>query len=557
MKQQIVALHRNFRVILMALLAVLSLLYLSIPTKAAAGSNNANFNGRWTVTDGTATAILVISGENLTTGAFGGQFIVHDATQSNIEPVTNGQVSGNVFTATIEYPNTVIGVNGIVFTFSGTISGNTLTMRNSSVKAWHNGKLFSSTVSHALYTGTRSGDNTLSVSDVVPGTDALSADVKVTLKSASTNESDCDQKATYDFTDANLDSAKEIAPCKYRLTFDSPGTGIYHVGLKATLSSGTVVPVSVDQYGEKVDGRFTLIIDSCSKPDDDVPDVDSLLDADNSLCDVAVGDWDSDAADVATKVIAAIESSPTLAAEPVPVDEVDPTDWPGSRGLRVTPKSASTGWIPIGTKYAPVVGPAGKNSDITGNAVALASEVYLPPLPHVWAGAEPCDIDNINLDDRPPDTVFSMHGWWYTANGLMQVPEGDQISTYVPMGSTMLPCLSLDIDTGHVHGADTKYLHVYTAGQLMPNFTFLYFDGAHGKHVVDKDEVNTLISLVRPNEGKISISACSEHFLPAGVTLTQALSLVPVHEAQTGQVVGYSRVSITKDGEVQSTSASP
>jgi hypothetical protein len=408
-----------------------------------------------------------------------------------------------------------------------------------------------------LLTGTRSGEDTLSVSDVTPGNDALSADVKVTLKTGLTNEMNCDQKVTYDFTDADLDSAKEIAPCKYQLTFDSPGTGIYHVGLKATLSSGTVVPVSVDQYGEKVDGKFSLIIDSCKQPDDAIPDVDALLDSDNSLCDVAVGDWDSDAADVATKVIAAVESSPTLAVEPVPVDEVDPADWPGSRGLGLKSKSTDTGWIPTGTKDPPVIGPAGSNTDMTGNAAALIRLVNLPPLPSRWSGAEPCDIDKFNLDDKPPGVVISMHGWWYTANGLMRVPEGDQISTYVPMGSTMWPCLSLDIDTGHVHGDDTKYLHVYTAGQLMPNFTFLYFDGAHGKHVVDLDEVHTLISLVQPNEGQISIAACAQLVIPAGATLTQALSVVPVRSPGSSEVTGYSRVSITKDGEVQSTPASP
>ena len=44
----------------------------------------------------------------------------------------------------------------------------------------------------------------------------------------------------------------------------------------------------------------------------------------------------------------------------------------------------------------------------------------------------------------------------------MPVHEGDQISTYVPMGTLMNSgCLGLDIDTGHVHGNDTRYLRVF------------------------------------------------------------------------------------------------
>ena len=163
----------------------------------------------------------------------------------------------------------------------------------------------------------------LSVADVTRGTAALSADVRVKLEDSSTDASGCDPNATYDFTDPQLSSVKEVGPCTYELAFDAPGTGIYHIALKATDSSGPAIPLSVDQYGATVDGQFNLIIDSCSKPEDDVPDVDALLNADDGLCAVAVGEWDSDAADVATKVLATAESSPTPGIDPVSVDSVD------------------------------------------------------------------------------------------------------------------------------------------------------------------------------------------------------------------------------------------
>jgi hypothetical protein len=417
----------------------------------------------------------------------------------------------------------------------------------------------------------------LSVADVTLGTGALSADVQVKLKDSSTDDSGCDPKASYNFADPQLASVKKVGPCNYELTFESPGTGIYHVSLKATVPSGVVVPVSVDQYGETVDGQFTLIIDSCSQPDDDVPDVDALLDADNGLCDVAVGNWDSDAADVAAKVLAAVESSPTLAVDPVSVDAVDPSDWPGSRGLVLKGKTGSkglvlkstdTGWIPIGTKDPPELGREGKSADVSGDAAALIREVKtLPGLPHLWSGAsdgiwhpktETRTCAGVNLNDRPSAVVISSHGVWYTGNGLVRVPTGDQVSTYVPLTTTMgSECLGQDIDTGHVHGGDTKYLHIYVAGQLMPNFTFIHYDYPdQGKYVTNVTDPTTLNNLIRPGEGRIAIAACAQLFIPAGVALTQAFSSLPIHTPGTGQPVGYSRVSITQNGEIQTTPAS-
>jgi hypothetical protein len=468
----------------------------------------------------------------------------------------------------------VAWINGKPVAVTSLVGGNFSTPLSTALDVNNNGSILAQSGSSDYYLlGAPSG--ALSVAEVTRGTGALSADVRVKLSGSLTDASGCDPKASYDFTDPQLSSVKEVGPCNYELKFEAPGTGIYHFGLKATVSPGVVVPVSVDQYGETVDGQFTLIIDSCSEPDDDVPDVDALLDSEPGLCAVAVGDWDSDAADVAAKVLAAVESSPTFAVDPVSVDSVDPSDWPGSRGLvskrktgskGLVLKSTGTGWVPIGTKDPPELS---QGWGIPGDAAALATAVYLPPpLPHGWSGASEAGVDQktgtvtcpgVNPDDRSSHVVISSHGLWYTANGLMRVPAGDQISTYVPIGSTMLPCLTLDVDTGHVHSDDTKYLHVYTAGQLMPNFTFVHFDepGQQGKHVVNPDSPITINNLVRPGEGLIAIGACASLYIPAGVTLAQAFSSLPVRTPGSGDVIGYSRVTITKNGELQTTPASP
>jgi hypothetical protein len=138
----------------------------------------------------------------------------------------------------------------------------------------------------------------------------------------------------------------------------------------------------------------------------------------------------------------------------------------------------------------------------------------------------------------------------------MRVPAGDQISTYVPIGTAMGdPCLGLDVDKGNVHGDDTRYLHVYTAGQLIPNFTFIHLDDVSGKHVVNPTKPITLNNLIRPYEGRISIAACATLYIPAGATLTQALSSLDIHTPGTGEAVGYESVTITQTGELQTSAA--
>ncbi len=103
-----------------------------------------------------------------------------------------------------------------------------------------------------------------------------------------------------------------------------------------------------------------------------------------------------------------------------------------------------------------------------------------------------------------------------TPNGLIRVPTGDTITMYVPIGTAMGNSLGDDVDTGHIVGKDKMYLHTYTAGQLMPDFTFLHFEGVQGAHVVTVTTPTNLDGLVRPGEGAIWIAACKPSIAPEG-----------------------------------------
>ncbi len=223
---------------------------------------------------------------------------------------------------------------------------------------------------------------TLSVVSVARGTSSVTAAVRLRFDNPDAGSSGCDPKATYAFSDAALETTKRTGPCIYDLTFREPGTGIYHVALRATEQHGNVIPVSLDQFGEAVDGRFTVVIDSCSHPVENVPDVAALLDPENGTCDVSVGDWDADASDLAAKVVTDVESSRGLVLAPVPVSAVDPGDWPG-RGLSVGP---ATGWVPTGTSLPAQIVKSGSVT-VGGGAIALIDKVVLQGIPDSWDGA--------------------------------------------------------------------------------------------------------------------------------------------------------------------------
>lgn len=394
-----------------------------------------------------------------------------------------------------------------------------------------------------------SGDGScgeLSVVEVTRGTTAVSAAVRVKLDDRDADASGCNPDATYAFSDPGLESTKAVGPCRYELTFRAPATGIYHVALRATEQSGKVIPVSSDQFGQTVDGRFTVVIESCSRPPEGVPDVDALLNPDDGTCDVMVGGWDTDATDVAADVVKDVERSRGLVLVPVPVGSADPADWPG-RGLGV---GTQTGWVPTGTSLPPVtVTKSGQIITGTGDAVALIDQVLISGLPDEWDGAGVAPSEK-QLGDRPPATVIAAHGGWYTPNGLMRVPAGDEITTFVPISTIMNGDLGEDIDTGHIHGDDRKYLHVYTAGQLIPNFTFVHLDDETGQHVVNPSAPTTLSALVKPHEGPVWLATCEELFLPQGETVEQALSNLPIHTPGTGEIEGHTHTIITSQGQL-------
>jgi hypothetical protein len=192
-------------------------------------------------------------------------------------------------------------------------------------------------------------------------------------------------------------------------------------------------------------------------------------------------------------------------------------------------------------------------SSAPGRAVAFGSKVTFRGFPRDWDGAcngahywtKHCQVD---LNDVPPATVISAHGAWYIANGVERVPAGDDITTYVPIGTLMGDDLGEDIDTGNVHGDDSKYLHTYPAGTLIPNFTFMPLEWGGGKHVLRPNKPTTLNNLISPGEGSIWIAACASVYAPAGEGVVRALSTpLPVHTPGTDKPQGYARVGVSME----------
>jgi hypothetical protein len=133
------------------------------------------------------------------------------------------------------------------------------------------------------------------------------------------------------------------------------------------------------------------------------------------------------------------------------------------------------------------------------------------------------------------------------ARERVRVPAGDQIVVYVPIGTEMDNELGVDVDTGNVHGADLKYRHVYTAGQLVPNFTFVHFPGLTGTHVFNPTTPTTLNELLGAHKGTIWISACADLLVPHRETISQALASVPLSTPGSA-TVGTTHVTITPQG---------
>jgi hypothetical protein len=121
-------------------------------TSAIASTRNANLDGKWTLSSG----YLVVSGENVTTGTFGG-FVKSDKASSSI-PIATGLVVGDSFSFTSEIAGTVVDVNGAQFDYAGTVNGNTMSIKETGLRVWHKGHRVSAVDDDpGPYTATRPG----------------------------------------------------------------------------------------------------------------------------------------------------------------------------------------------------------------------------------------------------------------------------------------------------------------------------------------------------------------------------------------------------------------
>ncbi|MDO8733229.1 MAG: hypothetical protein Q7L55_11790 [Actinomycetota bacterium] len=151
--------------------------------------------------------------------------------------------------------------------------------------------------------------------------------------------------------------------------------------------------------------------------------------------------------------------------------------------------------------------------------------------PIAWRGQDESFAKaTAHLGTQSPNYVISAHGGWEpTLNGFTRVPDGSEVVTYVPLGTAMDGSLGPHVDTGHLTDKDNRYKVTYKAGDLMPNFTFLPFDGAEGLFTKHVSGPTTLNDQLRPNMGVVAISACASMYLPAGSTLEQSLAASPVY----------------------------
>jgi hypothetical protein len=133
---------RRRDIVAKALLGLLPVLTLALPVTAHAASTNANLDGTWAIfqegkpLDGN----FDITGEDLATGSFGGRVnIPPSPAKFDYYDIIDGQVSGDSFTITAVYPGTVVDVNGLETTYSGTVDGSTMKGEETDLEGWRNG----------------------------------------------------------------------------------------------------------------------------------------------------------------------------------------------------------------------------------------------------------------------------------------------------------------------------------------------------------------------------------------------------------------------------------
>ena len=128
--------YRTFATVLAAVLLVATIILIST-TPALATAKNQNLDGKWRV-GGAENGTIAISGENVTTGTFGG-VVQADGVASSLE-IVDGQVTGDSFTFTGQYAGTVVDEHGTQFYYAGTVSGNVMIIRLTGLQGWDDGK---------------------------------------------------------------------------------------------------------------------------------------------------------------------------------------------------------------------------------------------------------------------------------------------------------------------------------------------------------------------------------------------------------------------------------
>lgn len=213
-----------------------SAISLSVQFSAGAASNNVNIDGAWTVKASGSTGIFVFTGENVKTGTFGGYVNAEGGSKF----VISGQVTGDAFTFNAEAPGTVVDVNGAILSYAGTISGNTMIIRGTSVQAWRHGTPVDVSRDGDLgpYKGTREGID-------LSGTITFGCSTNsgaCTTGSGPLDEADVDVEGTTSAqttTDTNGNWSVSVIPGHYTITPSAPGVTFSPASLDVDVTRST------------------------------------------------------------------------------------------------------------------------------------------------------------------------------------------------------------------------------------------------------------------------------------------------------------------------------
>jgi hypothetical protein len=118
-------------------------------------------------------------------------------------------------------------------------------------------------------------------------------------------------------------------------------------------------------------------------------------------------------------------------------------------------------------------------------------------------------VHNCNTpeDTNGADVVLSGHGSFESANGMIKVPEGISVSTYVPHDSYLLDRVGNDIELGNPP-APTR---VYGPGDEMPNYTLHSPNGLRIMgNPITVSEDTLLNDLLTRDMGMVHWAACTE-----------------------------------------------